>query len=79
MSALEKKLVEEKKQRTDFQQKLEAERKNKKEANAERVSRYHNRFIASYYKQIFADIELYMYNSGLKNWFFLSYDCTSLY
>ncbi len=42
MSALEKKLVEEKKQRTDFQQKLEAERKNKKEANAERVSLYHN-------------------------------------
>ena len=38
LSALEKKFAEEKKQRSDFQQKLEAERKNKKEANAERVA-----------------------------------------
>ena len=36
LTSLEKKLAEEKKQRSDFQLKLETERKSKKEANAER-------------------------------------------
>ena len=35
MTSLEKKLAEEKKQRSDFQLKLETERKSKKEAKAE--------------------------------------------
>ena len=38
MHALEKKFAEEKKQRVECQQKLDAERRHKKEVNAERVA-----------------------------------------